>query len=411
MGLTPRRPRPAAAAHRARLADRLPRRQGHGSGGLYRVGLALAALADPARVRIGCPTGCSARRPRTNAWATWRTRSSRAASSTTRAAASCGCTTARQTPRSASRRRSSTTSWPRCFAPDPVWGRPLGAARRGSSSRGEAARGPAGVLLEAGEAMVAIVEDADCKQARIETSTVALRIAFTVIAVVCVMVSIEAAHRESRVWPRPGFGKEVRAREMDELTLLDWKRRIFELYAAVRARSRPRARAWRHWREARDELFRSHPQTPVPAGAHVRARPLLRLRPGASRARRPSSGPSGSRARSRPRGERAVLVHAVRTRALHARRGARARPLLARRATAAASTSASPTRPAAARPTARAATCSTRSRAPTSASSNGKLVLDFNFAYNPSCSYDPRWVCPLAPPGNRLAVPIRGGER
>ena len=42
---------------------------------------------------------------------------------------------------------------------------------------------------------------------------------------------------------------------------------------------------------------------------------------------------------------------------------------------------------------------------------NGKLVLDFNFAYNPSCSYDPRWVCPLAPPGNRLAVPVRGGER
>ena len=33
---------------------------------------------------------------------------------------------------------------------------------------------------------------------------------------------------------------------------------------------------------------------------------------------------------------------------------------------------------------------------------NGRLVLDFNFAYNPSCAYDPRWVCPLAPPGNRL---------
>ena len=41
----------------------------------------------------------------------------------------------------------------------------------------------------------------------------------------------------------------------------------------------------------------------------------------------------------------------------------------------------------------------------------GRLVLDFNFAYNPSCSYDPRWVCPLAPPANRLTVPIRAGER
>jgi uncharacterized protein len=42
---------------------------------------------------------------------------------------------------------------------------------------------------------------------------------------------------------------------------------------------------------------------------------------------------------------------------------------------------------------------------------HGRLVLDFNFAYNPSCSYDPSWVCPLATPANRLAVPVRAGER
>jgi uncharacterized protein len=41
----------------------------------------------------------------------------------------------------------------------------------------------------------------------------------------------------------------------------------------------------------------------------------------------------------------------------------------------------------------------------------GRLVLDFNLAYNPSCSYDPRWSCPLAPPPNRLAVAVRMGER
>lgn len=40
-----------------------------------------------------------------------------------------------------------------------------------------------------------------------------------------------------------------------------------------------------------------------------------------------------------------------------------------------------------------------------------RLVLDFNFAYNPSCSYDPRWACPLAPPDNRLGLEIRAGER
>ena len=41
----------------------------------------------------------------------------------------------------------------------------------------------------------------------------------------------------------------------------------------------------------------------------------------------------------------------------------------------------------------------------------GRLVLDFNFAYNPSCCYDPAWVCPLSPPANRLPVAIRAGER
>jgi hypothetical protein len=41
----------------------------------------------------------------------------------------------------------------------------------------------------------------------------------------------------------------------------------------------------------------------------------------------------------------------------------------------------------------------------------GRLVLDFNFAYNPSCSYDPRWICPLSPPANRLPVRIEAGEQ
>ena len=41
----------------------------------------------------------------------------------------------------------------------------------------------------------------------------------------------------------------------------------------------------------------------------------------------------------------------------------------------------------------------------------GTVVLDFNFAYHPSCTYDPQWVCPLAPPDSRLALPIRAGER
>jgi uncharacterized protein (DUF1684 family) len=39
------------------------------------------------------------------------------------------------------------------------------------------------------------------------------------------------------------------------------------------------------------------------------------------------------------------------------------------------------------------------------------LILDFNFAYNPSCAYDPAWACPLAQPGNTTTVEIPVGER
>jgi uncharacterized protein len=38
------------------------------------------------------------------------------------------------------------------------------------------------------------------------------------------------------------------------------------------------------------------------------------------------------------------------------------------------------------------------------------VVIDLNFAYNPSCAYDPAWACPLAPPGNVLPVPVPVGE-
>jgi len=38
------------------------------------------------------------------------------------------------------------------------------------------------------------------------------------------------------------------------------------------------------------------------------------------------------------------------------------------------------------------------------------LVVDLNFAYNPSCAYDERWACPLAPPGNVTAAEVPVGE-
>ncbi|MEB0266322.1 DUF1684 domain-containing protein [Cryobacterium sp. 10I5] len=38
------------------------------------------------------------------------------------------------------------------------------------------------------------------------------------------------------------------------------------------------------------------------------------------------------------------------------------------------------------------------------------VILDFNFAYNPSCAYDPMWACPLAQAGNTVTVDVPVGE-
>ena len=39
-----------------------------------------------------------------------------------------------------------------------------------------------------------------------------------------------------------------------------------------------------------------------------------------------------------------------------------------------------------------------------------EVVIDFNYAYNASCAYSARWACPLAPPENFLRLPVTAGE-
>jgi uncharacterized protein len=41
---------------------------------------------------------------------------------------------------------------------------------------------------------------------------------------------------------------------------------------------------------------------------------------------------------------------------------------------------------------------------------DGDLIIDLNFSYNPSCAYDPRWVCPLPPAGNVVQCDLDLGE-
>ena len=45
------------------------------------------------------------------------------------------------------------------------------------------------------------------------------------------------------------------------------------------------------------------------------------------------------------------------------------------------------------------------------ATEDGRLVVDFNYAYNPYCAYNEMWSCPITPPENRLKVPVRAGEK
>ncbi|GAB1420444.1 DUF1684 domain-containing protein [Anaerolineales bacterium] len=44
-------------------------------------------------------------------------------------------------------------------------------------------------------------------------------------------------------------------------------------------------------------------------------------------------------------------------------------------------------------------------------SNTSHILIDFNYAYNPSCHYNPRWICPLSPRENTLNFMIQSGEK
>jgi uncharacterized protein (DUF1684 family) len=212
----------------------------------------------------------------------------------------------------------------------------------------------------------------------------------------------------------PGDGSAA-----DRLALADWRRRIAELYAEVRAMaaSDP-AVAHAHWRAVRERLFREHPQSPVPAAerADFRARhfdhdPAYRFEAvvepappepsGALPLELPNSG-SDTIAFRRigvvrlplPEGERRLSVFWMAGYA-----GGLFIPF--RDATNGSATYG------AGRYLVDAAKSADLGANP----ATGALILDCNFAFQPSCAFDPRWACPLAPPENRLDVPIPVGER
>ena len=42
---------------------------------------------------------------------------------------------------------------------------------------------------------------------------------------------------------------------------------------------------------------------------------------------------------------------------------------------------------------------------------DGRVLIDFNYAYDPYCAYNENWTCPITPAENRLRVPVRAGEK
>jgi len=198
-------------------------------------------------------------------------------------------------------------------------------------------------------------------------------------------------------------------RTIDELDLLDWRRQVFELYRGIRASSDPEA-AWVAWRDERDRLFATHPQSPLDPERRATfdglrycdydpaMRAVARVVP-VEPASLELATSTGERCRFRRFAEaRFVLAGTACTLPLFWLEGYGGGIFL----------------PFADCTSGRAAyACrylvDTVKGADLGGGPDG-LVLDFNFAYNPSCAYNPAWTCPLAPPGSRLDVAVDAGE-
>ncbi|MBI1379276.1 MAG: DUF1684 domain-containing protein [Frankiales bacterium] len=192
------------------------------------------------------------------------------------------------------------------------------------------------------------------------------------------------------------------------LTLLGWRRDVASLYAAVRASQDPRG-AHALWRRGRDALMASHPDSPVPPAARPALRglpyapydpalrwtlPLLPADPEDLDVPTGTDGVVGFRRIGRlelPDGRGSLDVWWLRQYA-----GGLFVPL--RDATAGRTTYGG------------GRYLLDTAKGADLGGDDTHLVVDLNFAYQPSCAYDPAWACPLAPPGNVLTVPVEAGE-
>jgi len=194
------------------------------------------------------------------------------------------------------------------------------------------------------------------------------------------------------------------------LELTGWRRSIQQLYAMVRAA--PRGDAGRAiWQAGRDELFRSHPQSPLSTGDPLRSTgiPLwpyderyrfsLTIRPAAVERTvvLPTDGGNDTRLRLLGTVDVPEPVGAtLGVWSLEQYGGGIFVPL--RDGTAGSTTYGG------------GRYILDTAKGADLGGTGDALVLDFNFAYHPSCRYDPSWQCPLAPAENTIAIPVPVGE-
>jgi uncharacterized protein (DUF1684 family) len=187
---------------------------------------------------------------------------------------------------------------------------------------------------------------------------------------------------------------------LDQLTLLDWKRRIFALYAEVRAADDPEF-VWRRWCEVRADLYRSHPQSPRPGGepAYFPYNASLRFEAPVEPvdpAPLELAGSAGSVTRFTRFARAEFDEHALELYWLDAYGGGVFLPF--RDATSGHETYGA------------GRYLLDTVKGADLGGTDDSIVLDFNFAFNPSCAWDDSWACPLSPPANRLTLRIEAGE-
>ncbi|MEO5987109.1 MAG: DUF1684 domain-containing protein [Candidatus Limnocylindria bacterium] len=198
------------------------------------------------------------------------------------------------------------------------------------------------------------------------------------------------------------------------LALADWRRRVAELYAGLRADSRPGPMRAVAFRSARDRLFGSHPSSAVPADARRDFLGLAYFRHDAALDLRATFEPDlDAPPLDVPRSGEGPQIPIVRIGWVSFTVAGQPCRLSVFWLNEYSGGVFIPFRDA----TSGHATYGggrylwDSAKGADLGSDGDELILDFNHAYHPSCVLDPIWSCPLAPRENWLTVPIEAGER